>query len=404
MQTTSIAEPQIGMLSARRQRLLLTGTLFYMIFLVGITVGMLGPSLIAFSQQTNASLRQINWLFLLMPFGFLTGIYVCRHFIEHRIVHVLVLISLFANALCVFLIAFTSSLFLLFGLLFVLAFSQGMLEIVSNVTLLKIYKKNPAPYMNVMHFCFGVGAILSPILVGWNIHLAQNIIYAYTFLAFLAFLGFGMLFFCRLEPIVPAVERARKFNHYPKRRHILITIHLFVFFYLILEAGYASWIYPFMHQTGLMNAAQAGFFVSVFWFLFTVFRLLGAFLTLRYDVLHIMLAHLILVLVGLLLVVFVGASIPILWLANIAIGAGLSVCFPSILSYCESDFRIPAKTVSHFFTAMMLGAALGPLLLGYLFTAQPFSIFYPMLFASALTVLIFFYLRKLAVQYKYESE
>ena len=400
MQTTSIAEPQTGPLFARRQRLLLTGALFYMIFLVGITVGMLGPSLIAFSQQTGTSLRQINWLFILMPFGFLTGIYVCRHFIERATIHGLILVGLLVNALCVLLVAFTSSLFTLLGLLFVLAFAQGMLEIVANVTLLKIYEKNPAPYMNIMHFCFGVGAILSPILVGWNIYLGQNIVYAYTFFAFLTFLGAGMLFFCRLMPILPAAERARKFNLHPKRRHILITIHLFVFLYLILEAGYASWIYPFMHQTGLMNAAQAGFFTSVFWFLFTVFRLLGAFLTSRYDVLHVILAHLIFVLGGLLLVVCIGAKLPILWLANIAIGAGLSVCFPSILSYCESDFRIPAKTVSHFFTSMMLGAALGPLFLGYLFTVQPFAIFYPMLLASALTVGIFFYLRKLAVQYR----
>ncbi len=391
-------------LAANRERIFLTGMLFYLIFLVGLGVGMIGPSLLTLANQADVSIKKINLLFIFMPFGFLSGVYVCRYYVERNAVHRLILIALLFNALCVLLAGFMSSVILLFGVLFVLAVSQGMLEIISNVTLLKTYKQNPALYMNIMHFCFGIGAILSPVLVGWNIHYLQHIKYAYAFFAFLAFIGFGALFFIRLPAVKPTENADMGFNTYGKRRQVLIAIHLFVFFYLVVEAGYSIWIFPFMRESGLMNAAQAGFFTSVFWLLFTVFRLLGAVLSMRYDAIRIMLVHVAIVFIGVLYLILTGPSLSSLWLVNIAVGAGLSVCFPCVLAYCETDFQIPAKTVSHFFTSMTLGASLGPMFFGFLFARQSFLIFYPMLAAAVIMLVMLVFLKYLSEHYREKEE
>ncbi|MFW6253077.1 MAG: hypothetical protein ACOC4F_04020, partial [bacterium] len=58
------------------------------------------------------------------------------------------------------------SLILLVGLFLAVGAAGGIVEISGNTLLLWSYGSRVSPYMNGLHFAFGVGAIVSPLLIG----------------------------------------------------------------------------------------------------------------------------------------------------------------------------------------------------------------------------------------------
>lgn len=352
---------------------------------------MIGPSLPSLAEQTNRGLEDMGTLLLLLPLGFLAGIYTFRYLSSYRVVHWLIVGMIFTYILTIISIAFIPAFHLLIAIFLVLAICQGFLDLLCNITLMRLYQQNSAPYMNAMHFIFGVGAMFSPAIIGLSVQYFNRILPPYILFALLGIPALIMLCFVRIQPYKSdETDSAQR----TKRPNILPLIHIFFAFYLLMEVGYSSWIYPYMKQSGLLNAAAAGLFTSGFWLAFTLFRLIGTFLSLRFHPLKIMLGHAFICFAATLLMTFFSDNLVILWFGNISLGAGLSVFFACMLSYCGSYLHIPFKDISHFFTSATVGAMGGPWLLSQLFAIDPTWIFYPLIIAAAMSLLVLIYLKK----------
>ena len=370
-----------------------TAFFFYLIFLLGITIAMMGPSLRLLADQTGVGLSEISTIVLIMPVGFITGIYICRHFLNSAYIkHVLFLSLLFFIVLMLF--APLSSIFLLACTLFLLiAITQGVYEVAANVFIVDLYKDNPAPYLNAMHFCFGLGAMLAPALIGYNIEYFNSLVHSYYFFAAVGVVALVWLLFLPLKPVLDDDSEELKQSRDKNYLKILVAIHVFFFVYIFLEVGYSLSIFPYLREGGLLDAGSSGLFTSLFWLVFTLFRLFGIALSMRFNALKIMLAHSIVGLVGLPMIIFAAADQTwLLWLGNIIVGASLSIFFPCILSYCETGFKIPSKSVSHFFVSATVGAMFSSWFVVQLLAIEPKFALYPLVLCTIFIPFVILYL------------
>ena len=368
-----------------------TALCFYLAFVLGTSLGMIGPSLVVLAHQTDRELVDMGLLLLLMPLAFLAGVYLCRFFINHPKLQWLVVAAVILYGLALSLIIITSSFFLLIALFLLLVLAEGALDLFYHLMLLRRYKENTAPYMNAMYLFSGLGTILSPLLIGLNIQYFNQIGHSYIFLALLGVPALIMLFFVRIKPIVDEVAPTPKRN---KNFRILFFFHLFFFFYLVMEAGYGTWIYPYMEQGGILDAAAAGFFTSCFWFAFMLFRLTGIFLSIRFRPIKVMLVHSIICVAAVAILLVGREQLFLLWLGNIALGGALAIFLPCMIAYVGTGFNVPLKDISHFYTSGAAGDMIGPWLLAHIFAFQPFWIFYPLLISALVLLAILIYLER----------
>ena len=78
----------------------------------------------------------------------------------------------------------------LLGVMFIFGLGQGTLDVGGNINLLWVYQSRVGPYMNALHFCFGVGAFLSPIIIHNVMNLTGgNLIWPFLDLAILSLPG-----------------------------------------------------------------------------------------------------------------------------------------------------------------------------------------------------------------------
>ena len=355
---------------------------------------MMGPSLRILAQQTNVTLADISTVVLIMPVGFIIGIYICRYFLNSIYIKHVIFTSLLIFMGLITLAPISSTFLLVCGIFFIIAMAQGVFEVASNVFVVAINKSNPAPYLNITHFCFGVGAIISPVLIGYNIQYLESIFYAYVFFGLLAFIPLVAILLIPIKPVADDADEAKSSRN-PSYLKILIAIHIFFFLYIFLEVGYSISIFPYLREENLLDSASSGVFTSLFWMMFTFFRLIGIFLSMYFNPLKIVLWHGIVGLTGLPMMLLAGDQIWLLWFGNVIIGASLSVFFPCMLAYCETGFKIPSKSVSHFFVSATVGAMAGSWFLVRLLDITPSLIFYPLILASICIPIIIIYLLRI---------
>lgn len=334
-------------------------------------------------------------LLLLLPLGFLAGVYICRFVITHSVIHWFAVAAILLYGFTLMGLATTSSFLLLLVVFVVLAIAEGMMDIVSNLMIMRIYKDNSAPYMNGLHFLFGIGTIISPILVGLNIEYFNHIRYAYAFFTLLATPALIMLLLARVQPTSNESSRP---TVSAKTFRILPYIHMFFFCYLMLEVGYSTWIYPYLEAGAILNAAAAGFFTSCFWFSFTFFRLIAIFLSMRFHPMKIMFVHAIICLLAIIVIVIGQDTLWLLWLGNLALGGSLAVFFPCMISYADSGFNVSPKEIGHFFTSATAGAMVGPWILSQIFVVSISWLFYPLVVAALLLVFVLFHLKGISTR------
>src|SRR5690606_13614350 len=76
-------------------------------------------------------------------------------------------------------------LWLLIAVLFLLGLIETALDVGGNTLLVWVHGAKVAPYMNGLHFFFGIGAFLAPLIVARTVLLTNDINLAYWVLALL---------------------------------------------------------------------------------------------------------------------------------------------------------------------------------------------------------------------------
>ncbi|MGC8782540.1 MAG: MFS transporter, partial [Anaerolineae bacterium] len=324
----------------------------------------MGPTLPGLAQHTGSKLSEISFLFTARALGYLLGSLISGRLYDRFPGHRVIAGVLLVMAIMMAIVPTVPILWLLALVLLTLGLGEGGLDVGGNALLVWVYGDRVGPYMNALHFFFGLGAFISPIVVAFAIRLSGDITLAYWALALLMLPA--LLWIARLpspRPMV-AVEAHRTGN---ANRTLLALLVLSFFVYVGAELSFGGWIYTYAVKRGLGTATSAAFLTSAFWGALMLGRLLSIPLAARLKPQTILLADLLGCLASMAVILLWPASTVALWVGTFGAGFAMASIFPTMISFAERYMTITGQITSLFLAGSSLGSMTLPWLIGQLF-------------------------------------
>lgn len=363
-------------------------TLYFFVFsILGLVTSSLGPTLPGLAGQTGDRLSEISVLFLVRAFGYLLGSFLGGRLYDRFTGHRLMGSALLCIAIAMFLVPFVPVLWVLSLVFLAVGVGEGLLDVGGNTLIVWRHGARVAPFMNGLHFFFGLGAFLSPILVArmmlWN----GGISGVYWLIAALI-LPAALMVFGFPSPPAPRAEAGPGAGSLPNAA-MLWAIVVFMMLYVGAEVGFGSWIYSYglSQALGEVNAAYLN---SVFWGAFTLSRLLSIPASARIRSRHILIGSFLGALASLGVILLWQAPSALLWLASFGVGFSIAPVFPTMLTFAGKRMAITGRVTGYFFLGATAGGMFLPWFIGQFFeTAGPRFFVYTLVVDMILTCLVF---------------
>ncbi|HBX68573.1 MAG TPA: hypothetical protein DEH25_04115 [Chloroflexi bacterium] len=379
---------------------------YYLSFIMlGMGMALLGPSLPTLAANTGSTIAQISVLFSASSAGYFAGSVFGGKLYDRLSGHPIIAILLGFMALGFTLIPFLPLLWLLVINLFLLGVMQGILDVGGNTLLIWVHRQDVGPFMNALHFFFGVGAFIAPIILAQAALFSGDIKLGYLVMAVLILPV--LLFMARQpSPSAPtaAEEAADKGQQDTRQRAVLIFLTAAIlFFYVGAELGFGGWIYTYALELNLANATTAAYLTSTFWGAFTIGRLFSIPLATRFRPRVLMLTDFAGCLLGMGIIIFLPHSEAALWGGAALVGFSMASIFPTTISLAERRMTISGQTTSLFFIGVGLGSMLIPWFMGQLIEPiGPQAAMYVVLSALTIDLLVFLGMLRYSQQIKTE--
>lgn len=338
---------------------------YYLAFVaLGLSSATLGPTLPALAENTRTHLREISFLFTARSLGYLIGSFFGGRLFDSKPGHPVMAVMLLGMALALVLIPTVSLLWLLTAVLLLLGMAEGALDVGGNTLLVWVHRHLVGPYMNGLHFFFGIGAFLTPLIVAQAVLLSGDITWAYWTLALLVVPV--ALWLLRLPS--PAAQKVAKGGPAGQVNHpLVVLIVLFFFLYVGAEVAFGGWIFTYAVELKVASEALAAYLTSGFWGALTVGRLLAIPIAARVRPRYILLGDLIGCLVSIGLVLLWPGSLLMVWLGTLGVGMSMASIFPTTISLAERRMTVTGQVTGWFFVGASAGGMLLPWLIGQFF-------------------------------------
>ncbi len=358
---TSITTDQAASRAAKISK---TSAYYAAFIALGLMTAVLGPTLPNLAENTGSLLSEISFLFVARSLGYLMGSLFLGRLYDHIPGHYVGISVLLVVAVMLFVVPLISLLWLLTAILFVLGLAEGTLDLGGNVMLVWVHGKKVGPYMNGLHFFFGVGAFLSPIIVAQAILLTGSITWAYWFLALLALPV--VIWLWRLPS--PAREEIGEGEYSGPLNVLMVTlIAVFFFLYVGAEASFGGWIFTYTLETGLSEAQTAALLTSAFWGALTIGRLLAVPLAARIRPRWLIFGDLLGCMLSLVIILLFPGQLVAVWIGTMGTGLAMASIFPTTLTLAERNMTVTGKVTGWFFVGAGAGGMSLPWVIGQLF-------------------------------------
>lgn len=361
-------EPEHSFLVAgsetHRGRINKTFAYYFAFVILGLAASVIGPTLPGLAEHVKSTLSQISYLFVLRSLGYLGGSMLAGRLYDRIRGHPLMVLVILIIAVAMALVPVIPSLWLLAGVILVLGAAEGVLDVGGNTLLVWLHREKMGPFMNGLHFFFGLGAFLSPVIIAQTIARTGDINWAYWILALLMLPSAGWL--SRLSSPAPIVA-TQAAPQRPALPVLIFMLALFDFLYVGAEVAFGGWIFTYATALNLGNAVVAAYLTSAFWGAMTGGRLISIPLATRYSPWTILLVDLLVLLGSIGIILIFPDSFTFLWVGTIGAGLGMASIFPTVLAVAERHMTITARVTSWFFVGSSLGGMTLPWLIGQLF-------------------------------------
>lgn len=341
-----------------------TATYFTTFISLGLMSASLGPTLPGLAAHASVNMSAVSILFPAKSIGVMIGSFFVGRLYDRMPAHRLMAIVLFLMAILLAFIPDISMIWFMAGAMLVLGITEGALDVGGNTLMVWEHGNKVAPYMNGLHFFFGLGAFISPVIVAQALETTKDINLAYWILAGL-FLPIAILIF-RLPN--PPARKAVKEGEGAKADVILMAlVASFLFLFVGAEASFGSWIYTFAAASGIGTATTSAYLTSCFWGALTLGRLVSIPLATRYKTSTILLIDLIcgIISVGFVLA-FPGSQLAV-WVGTFLTGFAFASIFPTMYSLAGSHMVITGKVTGWLFIGAGAGGMVLPWIIGQLF-------------------------------------
>lgn len=344
---------------------LLTAAYFASFILLGLSSGADGPSLPTLAAHTGSPLDRVSLMFIVGSLGYVIGSFIGGRLYDRLPGHRIVVAGLACMAAATVAFPLASVLWLLLLASLFIGLGRGIIDVGCNTLLQWVHGARSGPYLNGLHFTFGLGSLLAPILIAQVLLRTADIHWAYWTMAILA-LPVAIWTWVLPEPPVPAHAAAQRDAAPPFVPVFLIVLAFFL--YVGAELGFGNWIYTYALTLGLADKITAAYLTSAFWGLFTLGRLLAIWVAGRFHPRTILYADFAGALLSMLLLALAGSSPLALWLGSIAFGLSLASMFPTMLLLAAEKMHVTGTMTGWFLVGSGAGGLL-PWLIGIAFTS-----------------------------------
>lgn len=342
--------------------MMMTTAAYFVAFIVlGIVTASLGPTLPGLAAQTGSLLSQISILFTTRSLGYLMGSFLGGRWYDRVKGHPLMGGALVWMAAALSLIPVIPRIWILAFVLMLVGIGEGLLDVGGNTLIVWLHRNKVGPFMNGLHFFFGIGAFLSPILVAQMILLNGGIGGTYWLFALLI-LPVGVWIFRLPSPTAAATHPLEK--TVPRTNYGLVFgIVVFMALYVGAEVSFSSWIYTYGLTRGI-DEIHAAYLTSVFWGAFTLSRLVSIPVSARWRPSRLLTANFLGAVLSLGAIFFWPEDRTLLWIATFGIGFSIAPVFPTMLTFAGNRMAITGRVTGYFFLGATVGGMFLPWFIG----------------------------------------
>jgi MFS transporter, FHS family, Na+ dependent glucose transporter 1 len=338
---------------------------YYGLFMgLGLHTAVMGPTLPALAEQTQTPLGHMGWLLLARAVGSTVGTTLGGRLFDRARGHPVLGMAQLADAVLLALVPIIHWFWLVLGMVAVKGFADGLVNTGANMLLVWMHGEHVGPYMHGLHFCFGLGACLAPLLVAQVIGVAGGYRWVYWTLAAVSLLVSLRLLTFSGNPR-PAPHRVPGTNAPVGARLSdprVISAALFLFCYVGAEVAFGDWIYTYAVALQLASAAGGAYLTAGFWLSFTLGRLLSIPLATRFTPPQMVLAALGTCLSLLTLVIIRPDSRVVLWTVVCGVGFGMGPLWPAGFTLAGQSLPLTASVSG----MILLGDSVGGMVLPWL--------------------------------------
>lgn len=351
-----------------------------------------GPALPSLAEQTNSSLGSIGFLFTARSFGYMIGSLVAGRLFDRYAGHPVVVVSLVCITISFALIPISTALILLILLVIFMGLSEAGIDVGVNSMLIWIHGAAVPPFMNGLHFFFGLGAFFSPIIFAQFVSAGWQSTAMFWVLAVMV-VPVSLVIARLPSPTFNVRTTESQSNSITNGLTLLIALGFFL--YVGIEVGLSGWIYTYALSSNLADEISAAYLTSAFWAAFTVGRFISIPLARWFRPVILLAVDLVGMIAGFCVLIFISGS-PALWVGTGFTGVAMASFFPSFMSFVGSKIQVSARITGRLFLGSSLGGMLVPWLIGQYFESNGpqytmvilgvLAVFLSILFGAILTV------------------
>ncbi|MDO8972069.1 MAG: MFS transporter, partial [Saprospiraceae bacterium] len=365
---------------------------YYAAFIIlGLTTSSFGPALPYLAEQTHSQLNQVSSLFAFRSFGYLLGSLRGGWLYDHRPGHPVFTAVLLLLAIGMALVPAIPLLIPMTIILFLVGLCEGTMDVGGNTLLIWAHGPKVGPFMNGLHFFFGIGAFLAPIFIAQSVLILGQYGPAYWLIALLMLpvaLGFSRISSPKSQ-VSHASNTEKTFN-----RRLVVLLIIFFFLYVGAEVSFGGWIFTYATRLNLADEAIAAYITSAFWGALTAGRLLGIPISARLEPKTILWVDLIGCAVSVLVIVLFPVVQAVIWICSILLGLSMASIFPTALTFAEKRLNISGSITSWFFVGASLGGMILPWIIGQVFEPLGPPITMSLILGDILLAIVVFYFIK----------
>lgn len=331
---------------------------------LGLSMAVLGATLDQLAYMSGTKLAGISYLFMAKGLGYLVGTVRAGGLYDKYRGHLIMGGALGLMALGLAIVPMMSVLLMLAALMFIVGFGEGLVDVGGNALIVWAHPKRVDPWMNALHFFYGIGAVMSPLIIVLIAKYSDSVALIYWVIAVVLLIP--AVWINRLPS--PKGRVSTEENHRPAERPVLLFLLAALFFLCVgAEFSLMGWIKVYAEHTGLASVESAPYFLAGFLGAFTVGRLLGIPLSAWISPSKLLAIDIAGALICVSLVIAFPQSVAILWIGTIGMGASIASMFATAFNYAERRMAITGRVTSWFLIGASLGSMTVPWLIGQLF-------------------------------------
>jgi MFS transporter, FHS family, Na+ dependent glucose transporter 1 len=166
-------------------------------------IGGVGPMIPALGRQCDASLTEMKYVFPTRALGIVLGAMLGGVVYDMYPGAPLLAMASLGMGLFQFVAALSHYVWMLSLTFFAVGLCGGLLDTGINTLLVWVWQDEVAPYMSTMHFFFGVGAFISPLVTAFVLELAEGDIKPAMFIQSVVCIPVAVFFYCTKSPAPP---------------------------------------------------------------------------------------------------------------------------------------------------------------------------------------------------------